>query len=286
MRSGQTELLSQPHHDGSALYVSNQRPELGDTVTVRVRVPHESDVAAVHVRLTPDAEPVFVQAVVDRGTETETWWRAEIICHNPITGYRFILEGGATGNQWLNGTGAHLRDLPDAADFRLVTFAAPPAWAADAIVCQVFPGRFARAVDRPLPYCAVPAQWDDPVDLSEGSGSRQLYGGDLDGVVEHLDHLQPLGVNVLCLTPFFPSRSNHRYDASSLERVDPVLGGAEALARLTRAAHARGIKVLGDFTTNHTGDTHAWFQKAQAGPGCDARGSASGRTVAMSVGSR
>jgi alpha-glucosidase len=51
-----------------------------------------------------------------------------------------------------------------------------------------------------------------------------------------------------------------------------VLGGAEALARLTRAAHARGIKVLGDFTTNHTGDTHAWFRKAQADPGCDERG--------------
>jgi alpha-glucosidase len=199
MRSGQTEPLSQPHHDWSALCVSNQRPELGDTVTVRVRVPHESDVAAVHVRLTPDAEPVFVQAVVDRRTETETWWRAEIICHNPITGYRFILEGGAMGYQWLNGTGVHLGDVPDAADFRLVTFAAPPAWAADAIVYQVFPDRCARAVDRPLPDCAVPTEWDDPVDLSKGSGSRQRYGGDLDGVVEHLDQLQSLGVNVLYL---------------------------------------------------------------------------------------
>jgi len=270
-----TDLLSQPHHDGSALYVSNLAPRLGDTVTVRVRVPHEADVVAVHVRLTPDAEPLFVDAVVDRVTETETWWRAEVTCHNPVTGYRFILEGGATAYQWLNGTGMHLRDVPDAADFRLVTFDPPPAWAADAVVYQVFPDRFARSrngEDRPSPDWAVPADWDDPVDLSEGATGRQLYGGDLDGVVEHLDHLQSLGVNVLYLTPFFPSTSNHRYDASTFDRVDPVLGGDEALARLTQAAHSRGMRVLGDFTTNHTGDTHEWFQKAQADPECDERG--------------
>ena len=268
-------LLCQPHHDGSGLYVSNPEPRLGDTVTVRVRVPHEADAAAIHVRLTPDAEPLFVDAVVDRVTETETWWRAEITCHNPVTGYRFLFEGGTTPYQWLNGTGLHQRDVPDAADFRLVTFDGPPSWAADAVVYQVFPDRFARSgagADRPAPDWAVPAEWDDPVDLSEASGSRQLYGGDLDGVVEHLDHVQSLGVNVLYLTPIFPARSNHRYDASSFGQVDPVLGGDEALTRLTRAAHARDMKVLGDFTTNHTGDTHEWFQKAQADPECTERG--------------
>jgi len=266
------DLLSQPHHDGSALYVSNLRPGLGDTVTLRVRVPHEADVSAVHVRLTPDAEPKFVDAVVEGRTETETWWRAEIICRNPVTNYRFILEGGPTGYQWLNGTGLHPRDVPDAADFRIVTFAGPPGWAADAIVYQVFPDRFAKSVDRPTPSWAVPAAWDDPLELTKHVTSRQLYGGDLDGVIEHLDHLQSLGVNVLYLTPFFPSQSNHRYDASSFDRVDPVLGGDEALARLVDAAHALGMKVLGDFTTNHTGDSHEWFEKAQSDPESDERG--------------
>ena len=212
---------------------------------------------------------------MEASTCTETWWRAEIVCHNPVTNYRFILEGGPTAYQWLNGTGLHLRDVPDAADFRLLTFAAPPGWAADAVVHQVFPDRFAVSGDgvgRPLPDWVVPAEWDDPVDLSEGSGFRQLDGGDLDGVVERLDHLQGLGINVIYLTPFFPSRSNHRYDASTFDRVDPLLGGAEALRRLIRAAHARGMKVLGDFTTNHTGDTHEWFHKAQADPEREERG--------------
>ncbi|MBA2694362.1 MAG: hypothetical protein H0U62_00580, partial [Actinobacteria bacterium] len=43
-----------PHHDGSPLYVSTQSPALGDTVSVRVRVPHLAGVDAVHVRTAPD----------------------------------------------------------------------------------------------------------------------------------------------------------------------------------------------------------------------------------------
>ena len=57
----------------------------------------------------------------------------------------------------------------------------PFAWAADAVVYQVFPDRFATAVERLLPDWNVPAEWDDRVGLSDGSGARQLCGGDLDG---------------------------------------------------------------------------------------------------------
>jgi alpha-glucosidase len=259
------DVLGQPHHDGSALYVSNPHPSLGDSVTVRVRVPHEADVQAVHVRLTPDAEPIFVDANVERQTETDTWWAATIVVHNPVTNYRFILEGRPTAYQWLNGTGIHHRDVPDAADFRLTTFGAPPAWSRDAVVYQVFLDRFARSAgqdERPVPEWAVPVAWDDRVRLDDGSIAHQLYGGDLDGVVEHLDHIQQLGATVLYLTPFFPARSNHRYDASSFDEVDPVLDGDRALARLVDAAHERGMRVLGDVTTNHTGDGHDWFVAA------------------------
>ena len=53
-------------------------------------------------------------------------------------------------------------------------------------------------------------------------------------------HIAELGFNTIYLTPFFPAPSNHRYDATSFAHVDPLLGGDEALARLTAAAHARG----------------------------------------------
>ena len=114
-----------------------------------------------------------------------------------------------------------------------------------------------------MPEWAVPAEWDDSPDLTPGRIAHHFFGGDLDGVRERLDHVEALGANVVYLTPFFPARSNHRYDASTFDRVDPVLGGDEALHRLVDEAHARGMKVLGDFTTNHTGDAHEWFVTAR-----------------------
>jgi alpha-glucosidase len=265
-------LLSQPHHDGSALYVSNACPAPGETVQVRVRVPHEAGVTAVYLRTAPDGEQQFSDAVVDRRTDTDTWWRADLTCHNPVTSYRFILEGGPLSYAWLNGTGTHGRDVPDAADFRLVTYDAPPEWALDAVVYQIFPDRFAKSVDREAPEWADPAGWDEPITTDRSRIGKQLYGGDLDGITAHLDHVVSLGATVVYLTPFFPSRSNHRYDASSFDAVDPVLGGDEALRRLVDACHERGLRVMGDFTTNHTGAAHEWFRRAQADPASEERG--------------
>ena len=158
------------------------------------------------------------------------------------------------------------RDVSDAFDFRLVTFPPPPAWLSEAVVYQVFPDRFARGNPPPpgWPSWAIPAAWDDPVRREGRQAVRQLYGGDLAGVEAHLDHIVALGANVVYLTPFFPAPSSHRYNASTFAHVDPLLGGDEALASLTAAAHARGLRVLGDLTTNHSGNTHEWFQVAQA----------------------
>ncbi|WP_151525412.1 glycoside hydrolase family 13 protein [Serinicoccus kebangsaanensis] len=264
-----------PHHDGSPLYVSDATPAPGSVVSVRVRVPHTAGVAAVHVRTTPDGEQFFSAARrLHRGAH-EDWWQAEVTCHNPVTTYRFLLEG--EGYRWLNGDGMHPRDVPDTSDFRLVTHPAPPEWAQRAVVYQVFPDRFARDAgaepegDRggpraDLPDWALPARWEDPVSLTRAEGPVQVFGGTLDGVRERLDHLVDLGVDVLYLTPVFPARSNHRYDASTFEAVDPVLGGDAALLRLQEAAHERGIRVMGDITTNHTGDAHEWYAAAQQDP--------------------
>ena len=68
-------------------------------------------------------------------------------------------------------------------------------------------------------------------------------GGDLLGIVEHLDYLADLGINALYLTPIFASASNHRYHTYDYYSVDPLLGGDAALRELLdaapRARHAR-----------------------------------------------
>jgi alpha-glucosidase len=63
-------------------------------------------------------------------------------------------------------------------------------------------------------------------------------------------------------TPAFPSRSNHRYDATSFDEIDPLLGGDKAFVEFSQAAHAAGFKIMGDLTTNHCGAGHRWIQKA------------------------
>jgi alpha-glucosidase len=259
------DLLARPHHDGSATYVAEQSPVLGQQVPVFVRVPHASGVRRLWVRTTPDAEPRFTEARVDRSGPNEVWWRADVTIANPVTTYRFLLEHRDGSASWLTAAGVVRHDVPDATDFRLVAFPPPPAWVTDAVCYQVFPDRFARA-GGPLdaPAWARAAAWDDPIDRRHPT--QQLYGGDLAGVQARLDHIADLGANLLYLTPFFPAESSHRYNATSFDRVDPLLGGDEALVALAHAAHQRGMRVIGDLTANHSGSAHDWFRAAQADP--------------------
>lgn len=258
-------LWTHPHHDGSETYVPEPNPELGDTMSVFLRVPQASDVRHAWVRVNIDGEPELVPAVVDREDGRDRWLRAAMRVVNPVLTYRWLLDGGPHDYQWLNQGGLHGHDVADAFDFQISTYEPPPEWAT-ATMYQIFPDRFARSVDRPAPPWAIPADWDDPV-IGEGPDTpRQLYGGDLDGITDHLDHIASLGVGTIYLTPFFPARSNHRYNASTFDRVDPLLGGDAALARLAAAARERGIRLMGDLTTNHCGASHEWFQAAIADP--------------------
>lgn len=260
-----------PHHDGSPLHVSDLAPALGDIVTVRLRVPTGyGSLAAVRTRSNPDHEPEWTDAVRAGTADGWEWWEAPVTVRNPRHGYRWMLQHDDGTVEWLNQTGIHRLETLDAEDFALVAFPAPPSWLGEVVMYQVFPDRFARSAqaDRhPTPDWAIPAAWDDPVDPVMPGRSQQFYGGDLDGVRERLDHLVDLGVNLLYLTPVFPAASNHRYDAASFLSVDPLLGGDEAYARLIEAAHARGIRVIGDLTSNHSGDRHEWFQAALGQPG-------------------
>jgi cyclomaltodextrinase len=120
-----------------------------------------------------------------------------------------------------------------------------PAWARDAVFYQVFPDRLARSgrVEAPgelEPWNAEPT--------TEG-----FKGGDLYGVVAHLDRLKRLGITALYLNPVFASASNHRYHTDDYFNVDPLLGGNEALRELLDEAHARDMRVVLDGDFNHSG---------------------------------
>lgn len=261
-----------PHHDGSQLYSPGDTTTLGGRRVVRVRVPTEfGPVASIFLRVLVDGEPRFSPMTVETpATEPgATWWSGAFTLDNAVTTYRFLVNRADGTALWLNAEGCDPIEPVDTQDFRVTTFTRPPAWATRQVLYQVFPDRFARSAaadDRAAPSWALAADWDDQVVHTGPDTPRQYFGGDLDGITEHLDHLTDLGVTLLYLTPFFPARSNHRYDASTFDEVDPLLGGDDALVRLVEEAHARGIRVIGDLTTNHTGDAHEWFLAAHHHP--------------------
>jgi cyclomaltodextrinase / maltogenic alpha-amylase / neopullulanase len=125
-----------------------------------------------------------------------------------------------------------------------------PQWVHDAIFYQIFPDRFAVSPQVPKPANLEP--WDTPATI------HGFKGGDLLGVVEHLDYLQTLGITAIYFCPVFQSTANHRYHTYDYFAVDPLLGGNEALRTLIDEAHKRNIRIVLDGVFNHS--SRGFFQ--------------------------
>jgi oligo-1,6-glucosidase len=119
-----------------------------------------------------------------------------------------------------------------------VTAEQPPWWTR-AVVYQVYPRSFSD---------------------SDGDGI-----GDLGGVLQRVDHLADLGVDVVWLSPVYPSpQADNGYDISDYQGVDPLFGTLEQLDELLAALHARGMKLVMDLVVNHTSDQHPWFVESRS----------------------
>jgi len=97
---------------------------------------------------------------------------------------------------------------------------------------------------------------------SDGDGT-----GDLPGIIDHLAHLGPAGLDVdaLWLSPIYPSPGlDIGYDVSDHTAVDPRFGTEADFDRLVGEAHALGLRVVLDLVMNHTSDQHPWFQASRS----------------------
>jgi alpha-glucosidase len=89
--------------------------------------------------------------------------------------------------------------------------------------------------------------------------------GDLQGILDHLDHLAWLGVDAIWLNPITPSpNADWGYDVSDYTSVDPDFGDLDLLDRLVVESGTRGIRVILDLIPNHTSDRHPWFVDARS----------------------
>lgn len=97
--------------------------------------------------------------------------------------------------------------------------------------------------------------------------AEKFHGGDWQGVIDHLDDLDKLGVTTLWLSPpylndddFLGMQGYHGYWVHDFYKPDPHLGDMEKLRELVDKAHQRGMKVILDVIVNHTGYNHPWVK--------------------------
>jgi glycosidase len=144
-------------------------------------------------------------------------------------------------------------------------------------------GRFQGFSQDDLIYLIMPDRFangdpsnDDPAvskGLFDRSKPRYYHGGDLQGVIDHLQYLKDLGVTAIWLNPVYdnvnhlnekekydgqPITDYHGYGAVDFYAVDEHLGDMAKLKELVEAAHHNGVKLILDMVANHTGPYHPW----------------------------
>ncbi|WP_085524592.1 alpha-glycosidase [Tuberibacillus sp. Marseille-P3662] len=128
-----------------------------------------------------------------------------------------------------------------------------PDWVKDTVWYQIFPERFANGDASINPEGTL--EWG-----SKKPGQNNFFGGDFEGVIEHLDYLTELGISGIYFTPIFKAYSNHKYDTIDYMEIDPQFGDKKTFKRLVQKCHDRGIRVMLDAVFNHSGYYFSPFQ--------------------------
>ncbi|WP_302153385.1 alpha-glycosidase [Eubacterium ventriosum] len=178
-----------------------------------------------------------------------------------------------------------------------------PDWAKGAVMYQIMVDRFNNGdksndvMTNEYAYIgrgvAKVENWMEPPAVD---GTRQFYGGDLQGVIDKLEYLEKLGVEVIYFNPIFVSPSNHKYDTQDYDYIDPHFGkivndngklledgdnnnehaqrykvrttdlanleaSNKLFVELVEKAHVHGIKIIIDGVFNHCGSFNKWMDK-------------------------
>ena len=134
-------------------------------------------------------------------------------------------------------------------------------------------GRIQGYDSRDLVYLIMPDRFANSTISNDNiSGTREKatnrdslfyrHGGDIQGVIDHLDYIKDLGATAVWLTPIQtndqPRASYHGYAFTDHYQVDPRLGDNDTYKAYVKEAHSKGLKVIQDMVYNHVGSEH-WF---------------------------
>ena len=108
---------------------------------------------------------------------------------------------------------------------------------------------------------------DSTSDTAEKSDRNKYFGrhgGDIKGIIDHLDYIEDLGATAIWCTPLLednePDGSYHGYACSDYYHIDSRFGSNELYREMVAKAHEKGLKVVMDIVTNHCGTAHWWMK--------------------------
>ena len=123
------------------------------------------------------------------------------------------------------------------------------------VIYLLMPDRFANG---DISNDSIPGYYDKYQNIFVQS----RHGGDIQGVIDHLDYLKEFGITTIWLTPLVENntfRSYHGYGATDFYNVDPRLGTNNLYKHFVDEAHKRDLKVILDHVSNHISIDHPWM---------------------------
>ena len=192
-------------------------------------------------------------------------------CNPGIFWYCFKLKT-VDGNSLYFGKNGLRDNIDDIMSFQLTVYSKSyktPDWFSKGVTYHVFVDRFNRAsTSDPIyddDYFIVHKNHSDsPLFRPNENGvveNRDIYGGNLDGIIEKLPYLYKLGVKTIYLSPVFEAWSNHKYNTADYKKIDSHFGDEQILEKLCKNAAEFGMKVILDGVFSHTGSDSIYFNR-------------------------
>lgn len=266
-------LLSSIFSDGTELFRVPAEPEVGDCVSVRLRIQKD---AGAEVWMLRDFPCQRVRMSKFKTDDSFDWYEAKIYLRNRSVFYSFLVEWegryihfNRVGPRWVD-------DVPSpdpAGSFRVIPGFHVPEWAKGAVQYQILADRFRNgnpATDvkdgeyyYAKEYIRHAPSWNA---LPLGDDYRCFYGGDLAGVLEKLDYLQGLGVEAIYFNPIFISPSPHGYDTQDYDYIDPHLttitrDGGKPLERGVKDNAEATMYIRRTTSPENLVGSNAWFAR-------------------------
>jgi len=127
------------------------------------------------------------------------------------------------------------------------------------VIYLILPDRFADgdSLNNNFPGMPDKCNLKNPIDR---------HGGDIHGIINHLDYLKNLGITTLWISPLVENNTEKHfyayagYSATDLYKIDPRFGSDELYKNLVQDAHKLGLKIILDHVSNHISVSHPWMK--------------------------